>query len=637
MTHEGQHWHATEPCFCCHTCQSSLLGRPFLPRRGSIFCSIACSKGEPPTPSDSNANTPISKKPIRNQNQGKSEKDQGTDHPSLDYASDSTVSSTRINPLPKPNRESLSGINTSQPPISIRNTLLQETKYNTDDIIVGQQKFISSDTSLPEFESSESDIPRPKLNNHCHEQIYYSHIGQNDSIDATDSSQKHHRNGHARLPDIDKTDGLPIASNKFSLMTTACSNTPFNRQNRELPESPDYCRPVDDVFSKSALTAKSSSNLSAKNKKIGSQPGSPKLSVTKCAVTDSHAGTLIPSAKTNHNSQRLLHPQESPSILKSHFLPRTDGNIQSPQIRSSPQSPRMSGQASRSSTPSTAYADHQIEDLKEKTLPSVTRGNEYGLEEKTLEKSLSRLLTEKRTNFLKSEESNSSDKLQVIVKSEVFGQACRRQPLDLSNLSDVNIDALLADKERITENIRETDRSTILESPNPYSGKQNDDRQHRSVRFNPSQVKYEDSSKLDCNRVGSDVSYSSGSAPTACDVSEATARRGRRLSRCHGRRNSAPRSQSYTGSWEDGDANTPRKTPSVTELQQTTQWDAQSVCSTCSSSSSSDFDYELPPSRAYGGVRLNYVPNDAVALARLRTQPTRAKVADDKDKNCIVS
>ncbi|GLG98977.1 Protein prickle [Gryllus bimaculatus] len=52
MSHEGQHWHATEQCFCCHTCRASLLGRPFLPRRGAIYCSIACSKGEPPTPSD---------------------------------------------------------------------------------------------------------------------------------------------------------------------------------------------------------------------------------------------------------------------------------------------------------------------------------------------------------------------------------------------------------------------------------------------------------------------------------------------------------------------------------------------------------------------------------------------------------
>ncbi|XP_022190071.2 protein prickle isoform X2 [Nilaparvata lugens] len=58
MSHEGQHWHATEQCFCCQTCKVSLLGRPFLPRRGSIYCSIACSKGEPPTPSDSSGPAP---------------------------------------------------------------------------------------------------------------------------------------------------------------------------------------------------------------------------------------------------------------------------------------------------------------------------------------------------------------------------------------------------------------------------------------------------------------------------------------------------------------------------------------------------------------------------------------------------
>lgn len=44
MTHDGQHWHATEACFCCSTCKASLLGRPFLPRRGFIYCSISCSK-----------------------------------------------------------------------------------------------------------------------------------------------------------------------------------------------------------------------------------------------------------------------------------------------------------------------------------------------------------------------------------------------------------------------------------------------------------------------------------------------------------------------------------------------------------------------------------------------------------------
>ncbi|XP_073994557.1 espinas isoform X2 [Rhodnius prolixus] len=50
MSHEGQHWHATEECFCCKTCNKPLLGRAFLPRRGLLYCSVACSKGEPPTP-----------------------------------------------------------------------------------------------------------------------------------------------------------------------------------------------------------------------------------------------------------------------------------------------------------------------------------------------------------------------------------------------------------------------------------------------------------------------------------------------------------------------------------------------------------------------------------------------------------
>ncbi|XP_069141444.1 prickle planar cell polarity protein 3-like [Argopecten irradians] len=44
MTHEGQHWHATEMCFKCHTCQKSLIGQPFLPKHGVIYCSASCSR-----------------------------------------------------------------------------------------------------------------------------------------------------------------------------------------------------------------------------------------------------------------------------------------------------------------------------------------------------------------------------------------------------------------------------------------------------------------------------------------------------------------------------------------------------------------------------------------------------------------
>uniref|UniRef100_H2YZ87 Uncharacterized protein n=1 Tax=Ciona savignyi TaxID=51511 RepID=H2YZ87_CIOSA len=53
MQYEGQHWHATDSCFCCSRCRKSLLGRPFLPKHGRIFCSKSCSLGEDPAHSES--------------------------------------------------------------------------------------------------------------------------------------------------------------------------------------------------------------------------------------------------------------------------------------------------------------------------------------------------------------------------------------------------------------------------------------------------------------------------------------------------------------------------------------------------------------------------------------------------------
>ncbi|XP_051949859.1 prickle-like protein 2 [Xyrauchen texanus] len=53
MAYEGQHWHATEECFSCACCHQSLLGRPFLPKQGLIYCSRLCSQGDKPELSDS--------------------------------------------------------------------------------------------------------------------------------------------------------------------------------------------------------------------------------------------------------------------------------------------------------------------------------------------------------------------------------------------------------------------------------------------------------------------------------------------------------------------------------------------------------------------------------------------------------
>eukprot|EP00062_Callorhinchus_milii_P009902 gi/632954196/ref/XP_007892833.1/ PREDICTED: prickle-like protein 1 [Callorhinchus milii] len=53
MTYDGQHWHATDKCFSCAHCRTTLLGCPFLPKQGQIFCSKACSLGEDIHASDS--------------------------------------------------------------------------------------------------------------------------------------------------------------------------------------------------------------------------------------------------------------------------------------------------------------------------------------------------------------------------------------------------------------------------------------------------------------------------------------------------------------------------------------------------------------------------------------------------------
>ncbi|XP_075440818.1 prickle planar cell polarity protein 3 isoform X2 [Ascaphus truei] len=44
LSYGGQHWHASEGCFCCGRCKASLLGRPFLPQHGQIYCSRSCSQ-----------------------------------------------------------------------------------------------------------------------------------------------------------------------------------------------------------------------------------------------------------------------------------------------------------------------------------------------------------------------------------------------------------------------------------------------------------------------------------------------------------------------------------------------------------------------------------------------------------------
>ena len=46
MNHAGQHWHAQPCCFRCKVCHTSLLGQPFLPLGGVIYCSTDCGDAD---------------------------------------------------------------------------------------------------------------------------------------------------------------------------------------------------------------------------------------------------------------------------------------------------------------------------------------------------------------------------------------------------------------------------------------------------------------------------------------------------------------------------------------------------------------------------------------------------------------
>lgn len=38
LQHDNQVWHGTDKCFLCSYCRQSLVGQPFLPKYGRVFC-----------------------------------------------------------------------------------------------------------------------------------------------------------------------------------------------------------------------------------------------------------------------------------------------------------------------------------------------------------------------------------------------------------------------------------------------------------------------------------------------------------------------------------------------------------------------------------------------------------------------
>ncbi|XP_045135160.1 prickle planar cell polarity protein 3-like isoform X2 [Portunus trituberculatus] len=654
MTHEGQHWHATEACFCCHTCRASLLGRPFLPRRGAIFCSIACSKGEPPTPSDSTANTPVAPTapPLRPSDTGR--------RASLSYdASDSTLTSA-TSPHggrgPRPPGQDSSDLSDGASPQPTRRATAP-TQALTPNASSGSRspqphrQTTASPISEPPVGTPESSGPRsPRLSRRASSASGpTARLTREDSFQVRPRGQPVSREPSLCGPHGAQPPGVPSPSIPGSPRCAPHSDvSPHSRSASEgvaSPASPHSPRPPrHPLESPRGLSDPGLSRVPSEvsGSRAASEMGSPRpghRTLSAMGIGEEGRGPLVRSPRMGRKAL-----QHSPRGGR-----RAEAGTVSSSCQTSPPSPPASPpQQPATSTPAS--------------------DGEAGLDRLVLERSLSRLLAQRGLTLLREAAAGGPGGLEALLQTpEDLSGPARRQPLDLSALSDLNLEALLAPGEApahtsmpdLSQQGESSASSSPANTPTPGPPRKSSlssrhkDRHNRSVRFDPAQVGGDAPARASHDAHGSSSSSSSsGSAPTALEVppvdGAACQRRGRR----HRSRssNGFPRSRSYSGTAVDeggsGSA-APRKAPSAPGLE-AAPWDTESVCSTCSSSSSDEFDYELPPRRAYGGVRISYVPNDALAYARRQagqaqggatgpSSPSPRRRGGDKDKNCIIS
>ncbi|XP_033609898.1 protein prickle isoform X2 [Cryptotermes secundus] len=546
MSHEGQHWHATEQCFCCHTCRSSLLGRPFLPRRGAIYCSIACSKGEPPTPSDSSGPGPrLSHSALRQQR-----------HQRARPPSDAGSSTPPTSPGRARRTLGLPGSPASSSAPSSPPGQLQCGKY-------------SRNYSLPH------QPPPSAIQSQQHQQVL-------------------------RSPP-------PVRSPKMGRRALQRGS------NKSLPPTP---------------------------------PPPPSTDPLPCSPPPP--------------------PPPPPTVQGEVTLLQTEEYV----LRNLPPIPSSSHGGSLQTLSQQAAGSSQL------NITSATCSK--GLDRVLLERNLERLLSEHGSSVaMATEIQAASPELERLLQARDRS----REPLHLADLN-LSLDSWqppsitahsylnnnvngAASNNISTHNCNESLYGHASSMPE-LAAHQTTPQHHAQPPATPTSpvrkvkgkgqlsVRFEGDHGIENDIV--DAEEDEACAPP--------------------RQRTFPRSRSYSGrsrhrefdeEYEERRTRLrgPRKTTSESHVpsgsrdsrdyRDSNKDDVDSYCSTCSSSSSSDdYAYELPPRRAYGGVRISYVPNDALACARRQQSAAAAATAsssprsptkkvggsnagEDKDKNCIIS
>lgn len=687
MTHEGQHWHATDGCFCCHTCRTSLLGRPFLPRRGLIFCSIGCSKGEPPTPStDSNAHTPTHSNNSSNSNS------------LMHHHHQSGVSGSSPSLLPSIGSPSSSA---SRSPRRIRSGKTQQHQQQRWRGRNGNQDDANSETTEVSDYSSQQQILSPTSPANPNlglppapPRSVTSTVGAGSEFNSPSPNQ------------VRRSKRQPMAD-LSSLAASSCNGTtspvplPMSSVGIAHRGVVDLRQHVSAPEVAPSAAAIPQMNLQQQQQQIvsaGNSPThvyrSPRMGRKSLRPYQTAQQQPAPPLYENHPPLENLSLDDSPRYrsepMTYSVLPIASPEQQQVEPKSS-ETPRQEVQtenavvapANAQSPPEQATTTDAAVLNLEQLLSKVAAGGAGPLLtkqvlDKLLEAAAAANLIQpqqqpqqQQTGLRRSPDSHSTSLPDLTSQTEPDGNT-------QTGSNDDEDDGSPADANSPVGEGCTPRKSNLMSGRSKNGGA---DSRQLSVRFDPNQVPMIDGASGGGRTPEGDTSSSSSSGgcrktndhhhPSSCSSSFSFKSGGRRKQQVQQQNANVPRSHSYSGRSaleEAMDSGTssfgsraeagPSSGRTVNRHRPINDMDMVSVCSTCSSSSSDEEEdyssYRLPAARraAYGGVRISYVPNDAMALAsaRQRSQTLQSSSAGqssrtasnaggdkEKDKNCIIS
>eukprot|EP00093_Oithona_nana_P002807 02807.XXX_59423_39952_1 [CDS] Oithona nana genome sequencing. len=642
MTHEGQHWHATDNCFGCHKCKISLLGRPFLPRRGLIYCSVSCSKGEKSSKNPTYDNV-VSSKP-RNETSDLSLSEQSsfttsplTERKTSEKAEDQLQMVPVIPPkmlknlpnmVPKSPRVLRVGQSKGPPP-----PVKEKPKYNP--FIVPKSKAKEPSPTLSDMAHflCLMNISHPR----CLEAEVYSHCGKNSFLVPYFQMKK--KISFSRQIFIKKKDSVKHFS-EFSIFATVYDKYGSLGRKESMGRYKKY-------------------QPSNSNSAVGLSMGSPRLVARNLQMRDfdstapvstpdagpSYANVMGPRQSPIMGRRALGPPQPSPKVhrrqtsnpVSNHHKPENLKPVTSiHQVLYQQQSPTHAQEFHRvnpqefdmikTDSPVFPSSSVSMQSPIQSSLSSPSQDHGYcsntnGNDRQVLEKNLEKLISERGM--------------------EVIGQLTKE-------MSPQQIERLLMQTKQKLQGASSQHRSSSSKDQ-----RLNGSAKNLSVRFDPSQVQTSPHMEHHAPPPPAPVSHrehrgggGGGHRHHRKGHHHGHSQRSRRaVSRQPERANyyhhqpMIPRSHSYSGQVglqeslnqcgqqpvlsRHQSPHVGRRPPPMMQQQPAYNYsnyhptqgfvEDDDVCSTCSSSSSDSDDpyaYQLPTRKAYGGVRLSYVPND---------------------------